>query len=93
MKYKKKPVVIEAIQWDGLNLSELQQFVGDSLKSTVHDAGWKAGVVPPQVELKINTLEGEMLVSKGDYIIKGIANEFYPCKPNIFNETYELVGD
>lgn len=43
--------------------------------------------------LKIPTLEGAMFASKGDYIIKGVNNEFYPCKPDIFENTYEVVGD
>lgn len=92
MKYVKKPVVIEAVQWTGLNLREIKSFAGESLEYEIYDAAWQAGVgVPPQVHMVIKTLEGEMKVSEGDYIIKGVHGEFYPCKPDIFSETYELT--
>ena len=79
MKYCKKPVVIEAIQWDGYNLEELQNFVGSAL---TYDE-----------KLIIHTLEGDHEAKVGDYIIKGIQGEFYPCKPDIFAETYEAVEE
>lgn len=91
MKYRKKPVVIEAIQWDGFNLEEVKHFVGASLVYDIYDTAWEVGKAPPKVNMKIKTLEGEMQVSKGDYIIKGVQGEFYPCKPDIFEQTYELV--
>lgn len=91
MKYRKKPVIIEAVQWTGLNLEEIKAFVGDALQYEIFDAAWKAGVAAPKVEMKIKTLEGEMNVSKGDYVIKGVNGEFYPCKPDVFEKTYELV--
>lgn len=81
MKYRKKPVVIDAIQFDGQNHDELRTFVGPQL--AMNDG----------ITLSIKTLEGEMLVSVDDYIIKGIKGEFYPCKPNIFESTYELVEE
>jgi hypothetical protein len=93
MKYRKKPVVIEAVQWTGLNLQEIKDFVGDKLKYEIYDAARQVGVAPPAVDMKIDTLEGEHIASKGDYIIKGIKGEFYPCKPDIFAKTYELVED
>lgn len=89
-RYRKKPVVIEAIQYDGLNLEEIRRFVGSSLVYHIFDAAWKAGACQPVVDMKIKTLEGEVQVRKGDYIIKGVHGEFYPCKPDIFKETYEL---
>jgi hypothetical protein len=76
-KYRKKPVVIEAIQWTGDNTSEIMKWVGD--KAYFRDA------------LYIKTLEGGYRAGVGDYIIKGIKGEFYPCKPDIFEKTYELV--
>ena len=76
-KYRKKPVEIEAIQWDG-TLLELTGFAGDAVLVT-------NGCV------YIRTLEGDMRLSKGDYVIKGINGEFYPCKPDIFQKTYEKV--
>ena len=91
MKYRKKPVTIEAIKWNGLNIEEIKNFVGDSLDYYIHDAAWKAGVAAPKVEMKIKTLEGEMNVSEGDYVIKRVNGEFYPCKPNVFEKTYEIV--
>ena len=91
MKYRKKPVIIEAVQWTGLNLEEIKAFVGDALQYEIFDAAWKAGVAAPKVEMKIKTLEGEMNVSEGDYVIKGVNGEFYPCKPDVFEKTYEIV--
>lgn len=75
-KYRKKPVIIEAIQWNGKNLTEIDSFVGGSIaiKGT---------------SLVIHTLEGDMEASINDYIIKGVNGEFYPCKPDIFDKTYE----
>lgn len=77
MKYRKKPVTIEAIQWDGDNLDEVREFVGDSL--VVNDEG-----------VFIETLEGRMEASPKDFIIKGVHGEFYPCKPDIFWKTYDV---
>ena len=65
MYYRKKPVVIEATQWTGSNLEELQNFVGFAL---THDE-----------KLIIHTLEGDYEAKVGDYIIKGVQGEFYPC--------------
>lgn len=78
MKYRKKPVIIEAVQWNGDNFEEIMKFVNNNF---VHLNG----------ELIIKTLEGNMTASKGDYIIKGVKGEFYPCKPDIFKATYEEV--
>ena len=90
-KYRKKPVEIEALQWTGLNLHEVIGFVGESCKHEYYDAAYQAGVAPPSVDLTIHTLEGDMKCSKWDYIIKGVNGEFYPCKPDIFEKTYEEV--
>ena len=88
-KYIKKPIEIEAIQWTGFNLEEIKSFVGNPLIYEIFDGAYQAGMAPPRVEMKIKTLEGEMQVSVGDYIIKGVKGEFYPCKPDIFVMTYE----
>ena len=93
MKYRKKPVVIEAVQWNGLNLQEVKDFVGDSLMYNIYDTAWKVAEAAPIVNIKIKTLEGNMQVSVDDYIIKGVQGEFYPCKPYIFEQTYEKVED
>lgn len=86
-KYRKKPVVIEAIQFivnpEGgcdHNWYECEEFIGKECK-------WQDG------RPTINTLEGLFIVSHGDYIIKGVNGEFYPCKPDIFEKSYELVGE
>jgi hypothetical protein len=76
-KYRKKPVVIEAIRFTG-NFDEIEKFVGG-------DAEFRDG------KLVVATLEGAMRAELGDWIIKGIADEFYPCKPDIFAATYEEV--
>jgi hypothetical protein len=82
-KFRKKPVVIEAIQYDGTEISlvEILQMeeTNSSAKSIRVDAG----------DLLIHTLEGVMRAGKGDWIIKGVNGELYPCKPDIFNKTYD----
>ena len=90
-KYRKKPVEIEAIQWNGINLSEIKEFVGDSLVYDIIDTAWQVGKGKPHVLMKIKTREGDMDVSEKDFIIKGINGEYYPCKPDIFEKTYESV--
>ena len=84
-KFVKKPVVIEAIQYNGENIEAIENFVGKKL-STVMASG-------VYVKLIIPTLEGYMKALKGDYIIKGIKGEFYPCKPDVFKSTYNVVED
>lgn len=87
-KYRKKPVVVEAIQYKGhSNYDEICSFVSQTLKmeySNEED-------FPDGQNILIETLEGTMSANKGDYIIKGVKGEFYPCKPDIFEQTYELV--
>ena len=85
-KYRKKPVIIEAIQYDGSNLREIAEFVGTDLSMVDNDVNLSLFPV-------IKTLEGDMLISKGDFVIKGVQGEFYPCKPDIFKETYEFVEE
>lgn len=77
-KFRKKPVVIDAIQWNGNNIEYIEKFYDKQEPLFVHAD-----------ELKIQTLEGEMTASNGDWIIKGVNGEFYPCKPDIFEKTYE----
>lgn len=91
MYYRKKPVVIEAIQWNGANLEELKNFVGSSLYwGTVTLYGF-TNTNKQMLRVVIRTLEGNHEVKVGDYIIKGVQGEFYPCKPDIFAATYEAV--
>lgn len=79
MKYKKKPIVIDAVQW----LGDHQSLVEISALGGVMERGDRY--------LEIDTLEGTMLADIGDWIIKGIKGEVYPCKPDIFEATYEPV--
>jgi len=83
MKFRKKPVVIDAIKWTGENFDEVKEFVGESL----------FGYNPETLDLVIKTLEGEHLASKGDWVIKGIKSEIYPCKPDIFAMTYDFENE
>jgi hypothetical protein len=86
-QYRKKPIVIEAVQYDG-NFRSLDIFslteVGNFKIKTEEDGS---------PYLLIPTLEGDMKCSKGDYVIKGIKGEYYPCKPDIFEMTYEQVNN
>lgn len=88
MKYRKKPVIIEAIQFEDNSdrIIEIHEFMGgDTIRVNYEDKD--------NPYLKIETLEGIMKASVGDYIIKGVNGEFYPCKPDIFEKTYKRVID
>lgn len=74
MKYRKKPVVVEAVQWTGENVKEIATFMG--IESVTYDLNTH--------NLSIVTLEGIMEASKDDYIIKGVQGEFYPCQARYF---------
>lgn len=94
MKFRKKPVVIDAIQWDGSPDSAANVIWGLGAEESIeYHAHLMDGdlVAHPDPYLLINTLEGRMSASVGDYIIKGVKGEFYPCKPDIFEATYEEV--
>lgn len=83
MTFRKKPVVIDAIQYTGDNVTECLNFIKRTNQS-----------LPTYIDTStfiIKTLEGAMTVCKGDWIIRGVQGEFYPCKPDIFDQTYELV--
>ena len=85
-RYRKKPVVIEAIQLRYDNLNEVIKWLGRSGEDITIDIG-----EPMKIQVRIHTLEGFMSASVGDYIICGVNGEFYPCKPEIFHKTYELA--
>lgn len=89
MKYRKKPVVVEAFQWTGKNTKEILNL----MKENDSDRKAYPRIVQGKWCLGIETLEGWHIASVGDYIIKGIKGEFYPCKPDIFEATYELVEE
>jgi hypothetical protein len=99
-RYRKKPVVIEAVQLNWRNWNHVCDFLGDVIgdhnpgrssseysdtcgEQSNGDAGW--------IEITIPTLEGDHTAKHGDWIIKGVKGEFYPCKPDIFAATYDLV--
>ena len=83
-KYRKKPVEIEAIQYTGKNDNEI-------IKFTNNNAYFEHNFFTGNKVMFIKTLEGNMQVSIGDFVIKGVNGEFYPCKPDIFARTYEEV--
>lgn len=91
MKYRKKPIEIEAIQWTGFNVGEMLDFGQGHIQMDVYDAAWEAGAAPAKAALTIHTLEGDMRADIYDFIIKGVNGEFYPCKPDIFAKTYEVA--
>ena len=78
MKYRKKPIVVDAIRFDGENFDEITNFAG---KDSKREGRY----------IYIFTLEGVMETIKGDWIIKGTRGEFYPCKPNVFSDVYEEI--
>ena len=69
----------------------MKEFVGESLIHSICDTAWEVEKGRPHVIMKIKTLEGEMLANEGDYIIKGLCGEFYPCKPEVFEKKYEVL--
>lgn len=97
--YVKKPIRIKALQWTGLNPKEMIEFGGVDSNGTsnltiVENSSYSPNSkAEEQYRLKIETLEGTMWASIGDYIIKGVRGEFYPCRGDIFEETYVEVDE
>jgi hypothetical protein len=85
-KYRKKPVVVDAWYWQGTTLEQATSF----LKARGLP-NWGMGHRNGITGIVIPTLEGDMVVEKGSWIIRGVKGEFYPCKPDIFQQTYEKV--
>lgn len=81
--YRKIPVEIEAVYWDGSNLEEVKEFLGDSFVGYEFERR-----LCGKRSITVKTLEGEYKTPKDYYFIKGVEGEFYPCEPNIFNKTY-----
>ena len=93
-KYRKIPTEIEAIQLNWKNWDEIKNFTGDMISEKnpgrVSDkCSESCGEKWPFIEISVLTLEGEHIAKHGDFIIKGVNGEFYPCKPDIFRKTYE----
>lgn len=85
MKFQKKPIVIEAIQWTGDNISAVMNFMSPASPTYMN------GFTDADQLVGIETLEGLMVAKTGDWIIRGIKGELYPCKPDIFEATYEAA--
>lgn len=93
-EFRKKTLVIEAIQWTGDNLAEIEAFSSaayfgcpDSIAADYVRSGYEI-----VMSLWVRTLEGNLRASVGDWIIRGVQGEFYPCKPDIFEAAYERVS-
>ena len=84
MKYRKRPVVVEAEQFTNRSKDRVFNWITCTKEAIFVDL---------EPAIKIRTLEGDMIARFGDYIIKGVNGEFYPCKPDIFEKTYEKVGE
>ena len=91
--YRKKPIVIRAIRYDGVNVGEIRTFTRGKAKIENKVGSSQDGEGYPQryIKIIIPTLEGDHLVSEGDWVIEGVKGEFYPCKPDIFEQSYEEV--
>lgn len=92
MRYRKKPIEVQAMRWDSTNTQDVVKWMGGWDRSGV----WLKQKVTPDGKgalwfLVIPTLEGEMEAMPGDWVIKGVKGEFYPCKPDIFAATYEAI--
>ena len=83
--YVKKPVVVQAVEYNGANKEEIEAFVGKKLDTRYTE-------IKEPLELKIPTLEGDMKAVAGDWIIKGVKGEYYLCKPDIFKNSYDEVN-
>ncbi len=86
-RYRKKPVVIDAMRWDGG--AEQATIIIDWILESEGTARYHESVNDVPEEIVIDTLEGTMRCQVGDWVIRGVQNEFYPCKPDIFEATYE----
>ena len=80
--YRKKPVVIQAVKWDG------NPDISPDVRKAVDD---KTLIIDDAGSILVRTLEGVMRCNIGDYLIRGVDGEFYPCKASIFHKTYEAV--
>lgn len=86
MRVRKKPVEVDAIHWTGLNADQIFKFVGEE-----HVNNGTVRIFNHDQTVTIQTKEGLMTASKDDYIIRGIQGELYPCKPDIFEKTYDIL--
>ena len=102
-KFRKKPVVIDAIQWTGINMQEMLKWFAEVMQKPIttvaqENVTFEAGscqvtfdmTQKPTIKLLIKTLEGTMEADHGDWIICGVKKELYPCKDDIFKSTYDI---
>jgi hypothetical protein len=94
-KYRKKPVVIEALQWKGTNIQEMFAFLGHKHDENYFEPTGTSNfyVKHDTMELVIKTLEGNMIAPLDAFIIRGVEGEYYPCQKEIFEKTYEYVTE
>ena len=98
MKFRKKPVIIDAIQFTGKeSLDDVIKFMNPEELCGKREVNTIRSIIGHYIEkdetIVIPTLEGDMIASKGDWIIRGVQGEYYPCKPDIFEATYEVVSE
>ena len=94
MKYRKKPIIVDAFKWTGgIDQEEDPQWIVEALQKDFFSESGGARIIHPndEIMLEIFTLEGRMCANVGDYVIRGVKGEIYPCKPDIFEATYEKV--
>ena len=88
VKAIKKPIEIEAVQWNGVNRGEIELFCG-------HDnVEFKVDIIGTEIialQLIVKTLEGDMVANRGDFIIQGVEGEYYPCREDIFYKAYQIT--
>ena len=92
-KYRRKPIILEAVRWTEDNTDEVLDFGQGKIKYKRYKYCPNGRDIVYGEELHIETLEGTLIASKGDYIIKEIRGEFYPCKPDVFEKIYEEVRE
>jgi hypothetical protein len=93
MRFRKKPVVVDAVQWTGTWSKIIDWLDAISGARFPVPIGTRPPIIRKEDCLEIDTLEGVMRADPGDWIICGIKGEFYPCKPDIFSATYEAVEE
>lgn len=91
-KFRKKPVEVQAIRYDGTNEDAVAEFMGGERQAKAEKSKVSGPGRGMRDGIRIHTLEGTMTASVGDWIIRGVQGEFYPCKPAVFAATYEEVA-
>ncbi len=89
-RYRKRPVVIDAVRYDGTNWQEIHEFTDGDVQQSPRTPILRMGSAD---SIEIATLEGIMVAEPGDWIIRGVKAELYPVKPDIFEATYEPAGN